>query len=323
MFFDQPIECLVNGYAGQEYLIENKKSGPAKHLLVIGAGPAGCEFAIRAAERGHSVTLWEQNDTIGGQLKLVSVPPSKHEFNNLSAYYTTMLKKTGVEVLLGKTATVESVQSAGFDAIIFATGVTTNSISLPGESTIPICTANDILAGTVMAGRNVVMIGGGSVGCETAAYLAHEGSISENQLYFMMSQQSESQDKITGMVNSTRRNISIVDIAKIGAGFDPGCGWPVLNDLKRIGVKQYPFTQVVYVTNQSMIIDTTNKKTGEVRRIELPCDTIVLAVGSKSDAKLYDALKDGPMPVYNIGDSAQVGKIISAIRQADELALEF
>lgn len=322
MFFDQPIECLVNSIAGREYMLEEKKPVSAKNLLVIGGGPGGCEFAIRAAERGHKVTLWERESAIGGQLNIVAVPPSKHEFSNLIRYFNAMLKKHRVDVVLNKEATAEDIKNSGFDAVILATGATTNRIALPC-SKIPVYTAMEILEQNVIAGRNVVMVGGGAVGCETADYLAHEGSISEEQLYFMMSQQSESMEKITDMLNSSRRNISIVDIAKIGAGFDPGCGWPVLNDMKRLGIKQYPLSKILDVTDDKVIIEVTDKKTSDLKRVEIPCDTIVIAVGFKSDNALYEALKDCGLPVYNIGDSAKVGKVIHAIRQADDLAINF
>lgn len=323
MFFDKPIECLVNGYAGREYLFLDKEPKQTNKLLVVGAGAAGCEFAIRAAQRGHSVILWERSDFIGGQLKLVAAPPSKNEFNNLPRYFGAMLKKAGVVVLLNKEATAREIETSNFDEVILATGVTPSKLQLPGDGRIPMYTAVDILDGKYMAGRNVVLIGGGSVGCETATYLTHEGSLSEKQLYFMLSQKSEKVNMILDMLNTSRRNVSIVDIAKIGAGFDPGCGWPVMKDLRRLGVKQYSLSKVLDIRDEKVFIETTNKKTREVSNVEIPCDTIIMAVGSKSNTALYDELKNGSKHIHNIGDSSKVGKILDAIRQADDLAMEF
>jgi len=323
MFFDKPIECLVNGYAGREYLFVDKEPIASKKLLVVGAGPAGCEFAVRAAERGHHVTLWEKEETIGGQLHMVAVPPSKREFTNLIEYFETMLNKHGVEVILNKKVTAADIRTSDFDAVVLATGVTPSQIPLPGDGSIPVYTAIDVLASNVIAGKDVVLVGGGSVGCETAEYLAHEASLSEQQLYFMMSQQSEVLEKITSMINTSIRNISIVDIAKIGAGFDPGCGWPVMKDLKRMGVRQYPFSKIVNIADGKFYIETTDKKTGTVSNAEIRCDTVIMAVGSKSDNRIYDELLGCQKPIYNIGDSYEVGKVINAIRQADDLAMEF
>ena len=323
MFFDQPIECLVNGYAGREYLFTDKEMINPQKLLVVGAGPAGCEFAIRAAERGHQVTLWEKEDIIGGQLPMVVAPPSKREFGNLARYFETMLYKKGVDVVLGKTATALEIQNADFDAIILATGIIPSHIPLPEDGSIPIYSALDILAGKMVAGRDVVMVGGGAIGCETAQYLAHNGSISEEQLYFMMSQQSEEIETITAMLNSSRRHVSIIDIVKIGSGFDPGCGWPVMKDLKRMGVKQYSFAKINIIKEGKIYITVTDKKTKEVSEVEIPCDTIIMAVGSKPNNALYEELKNSSIPIYNIGDSTKAGKVLDAIRQADDLAMKF
>lgn len=320
VFNNEPMECLVNGFAGREALLKEDKVAVPKQLLVIGGGPAGCEFAYRAAARGHNVTLWEKSAAIGGQLDLVAAPPAKEEFRNLPVFYQAMLEKYGVHVELEREATAKAVEQGGFDAVILATGSTPKEMQLPGS--IPVCTAADILRKKEIAGRNVVILGGGTVGCETAAYLAQEGALSPEKLYFMETQQSESPEKISQLLNHTRRNITLVARGKIGANFDFGCAWPLMKDLRRLGVRQLPRTQLVTVTDREVVVAITDRKTGEVKEERLPCDTIVTAVGSVSDDALYQALKDGPVPVYCIGDAREVGKITGAIRQADDLAME-
>ena len=327
-FFGKPVECLINGEAGREYLVKDIKPERLKNILVVGAGPGGCEFAIKAASLGHKVTIWEKENQIGGQLHLVAVPPAKGEFKNLVPYYETMLKKYNVEVVLGKEATADEIAQAGFDEVVIATGVVSKTIPLPleCEKEPMIVTAAQVLSDEVIAGKNVVIVGGGSVGCETAQTLAHRGSINAEQLYFLMSQKAESVEKIQGMLNSSDRNVAIVEIAKsIGAGFDPGTGWPVFLDLNRLGVKQYALSKIVKVTDEVVIIDKTNidKETKEetVERIEIPYDTIVLAVGSSSNGKLYEELKEKMDNIHLLGDAKQVGKIIDAVREADELAI--
>lgn len=88
-----------------------------------------------------------------------------------------MLKKTGVKVVLNKEATIEGIEKENFHEVVVATGSIPSSISLPGDGNISVVTFSEILEGKEMAGRNVVVIGGSSVGCETAAYLAHEASL--------------------------------------------------------------------------------------------------------------------------------------------------
>lgn len=320
VFNNEPMECLINGFAGQEALLKEDAVTAPQKLLVIGGGPAGCEFAYRAAARGHNVTLWEKGTSLGGQLDLVAAPPAKEEFRHLPAFFQAMLEKYGVLVELGQEATVEAIQQGGFDGVILATGSTPKQVPLPGS--IPVCTAADILRKREIAGRNVVILGGGTVGCETAAYLAQEGALSAEKLYFMETQQAESPERIGQLLNRSRRNITLVARGKIGANFDFGCAWPLMKDLRRLGVRQLPRTQITDITDREVVVTVTDRKTGHGKEERLPCDTIVTAVGSVPDDALYQALKDGPIPVYCIGDAKEVGKITGAIRQADDLAMQ-
>ncbi len=321
-FFAQPVECLVNGDCGLEYQRKDTlKPAAAKKLLVIGGGPCGCEFAVKASELGHDVTLWEKEAAIGGQLHVVFAPPGKHEFANLIKYYETMLKKHHVKTAVNKTVVEADIVAGGFDAVcVLATGVTPKEIILPGAQAATVVNAVDVLAGRVIPGKNVVIVGGGSVGCETAQYMAHRGSLSPEQLFFLSVQKAETPEKIQSMLNSSDRNVTIVEIQKsIGAGFEPGTGWPVLKDLKRLGITQHTLSKITEITSESVIIEKTKDNT--IETIKILCDTIVLAVGSNSNTELYETLKGKIDNVFVIGDSKKVGKIFDAIRDANAMAL--
>lgn len=321
-FFNKPVECLVNGEAGVEYQLTKAEKVTPKNVLVVGGGPAGCEFAIRAAGLGHKVTLWEKNEDLGGQLPLVATPPAKGEFKTLIPYYHAMLKKNGVTVVLGKEATVAEIVAGGFDAVVTATGVTPKTLDLPVvEAGIPVVTAAQVLGQEYMPGKNVVIVGGGSVGCETAEYLARQGTISPEQLYFLMSLKAETIDVLEHLINTSDRQVSIVEMmGKIGTGFDLGTGWPVLNELKRLGVASYTNARIKAVTADTVQVVALDKKAGKEVDVDIPCDTIVVAIGSHSNDALYQALQGKVQNLYNIGDSAKVGKVLDAIHQADELA---
>ena len=335
-FFAEPVECLVNGFAGREYELKKHRAKDPKVILVLGAGVAGCEFAVQAALCGHDVTLWEKSGHIGGQVLMAAAPHSKREFMNIVSYYSAALRKLNINLVLNKNASADEIKTAGFDVIVTATGNTPNSISLPGNSNIPVYSAFDILGGKVIAGKNVVVVGGAAVGCECADYLAYEAALSPEEVYFMLSQRSEETDKVLSLLDKTRRNVSIVDIAKIGTGFEQGTAWPLMKELSRFGVKQYSFAKSLNVTDSTVEIEASEPKSREqkareretglvepdkVLNISIPCDTIVVAAGSVPNNKLYEALKaDFPNDIYNIGDSSQIGKVSDAIAQAIELA---
>jgi len=320
-FFGKSVECLVNGLAGQEYLYKNKFNKISKNILVIGAGPAGCEFSIAASEVGHKVTLWEKKCSIGGHLPVVASPPSKKEFKNLMSYYTTMLKKYRVTVVMNKLSIIEEIIDGGFDEVVIATGSVSKKFEIDlSNSKIEIVSANDILSGKEIAGKNAVVIGGGSVGCETAQYLAREGSISAEELFFLSSQNAEPQQRIDSFLNSTDRNISIIEMQnKIGMGFSMGTSWPILKDLKRLGVKSYTLSKIKEIKTNSIIIEILNED--DVQYIEILCDTLIPAIGYNSENDLYEKIKDKKINVNIIGDAEVVGKIMDAIKSAHKLAM--
>ena len=333
-FFAEPVECLVNGYAGKEYRLKRHHTSDPKAILVLGAGVAGCEFAVQAALKGHNVTVWEKAGRIGGQLHLAAAPHAKREFLNLVTYYTAAFKKLGIELVLNRNASIDEIKTSGFDILVMATGNTPKMITLPGSGKIPVYTAYDILSGKVIAGKNVVIVGGGAVGCECADYLACEAALSPEEIYFMLSQRSETTEKVLSMLDMTRRNVTIADIVKIGTGFEQGTAWPLMKELTRFGVKQYPFAKILEVTDTSVELEALEQKTREQKakeretgvvepekqiKVSLPCDTIVIAAGAVPNNSLFEALKDDCNEIYNIGDSLCPGKVSDAIAQAIEL----
>lgn len=320
-WFAKPVACLVNADAGHEAEMKGTPAQQKKKLLVVGAGPAGMEFAWRAAARGHQVTIWEKSQRLGGQLHMVATPPGKHDFLDLIPYYETMLKKYGVQVVTGQEATPENIERAGFDEVVVATGAQPRVIDIAdNKGNIPVVTAFDVLNRQVIPGKHVIIVGGGAIGCETAQFLAQQGALDAEKLFFLTIHKAETPEYIDQMVNHSVRTINIVEIApKVGSGFDPGCSWPVLKDLKRLQVGQYTNAHIVCTSESAAVVDYTDKE-GAAHRVELPCDTIVLSVGSLSDNKLFEQLKNGKRPVHLIGDGQKVGRVLDAVRQAADLA---
>ncbi|MDR1132399.1 MAG: FAD-dependent oxidoreductase [Oscillospiraceae bacterium] len=320
-FFGKPVECLVNGEAGREYRLRDLTGTGPKRILVVGAGPAGCTFAAEAAERGHQVTLWEKSRRIGGQLEIVAAPPGKDEFTRLADYYRVILESRGVRPELGKEARAEDILVSGFDAVVLATGSSPRALPLPeqNDGSVPVVSAWHVLERRVIPGKNVVIVGGGSVGCETAQYLAHQGSISPEQLYFLMLNKAEDPEKIAQLLYSTNYTLSLLEITdRMGANFEAGTAWPVFADLKRFGVRQLTSASVHGIENKTLIVRQQLPEGEFTHRI--PCDTLVAAVGSRPENGLYAALAGKIRLLHVIGDAKQAGKISDAVTAAVDLA---
>lgn len=166
-----------------------------KTVWVIGGGVAGCEAAVRAASRGHRVTLFEKDDALGGQWRAACVPVSKSDFAEVIHRHEVLLKKYGVDVHLNHEVTAEEILSARPDAVIAAVGSEPAVPSIEGLESSGAVTARDVLLGkveiinntqektdrvvhavTTAGGGRIVVIGGGLVGLETAEHLALHGN---------------------------------------------------------------------------------------------------------------------------------------------------
>ena len=173
----EPIQCLVNPRTVKEYqcdlsvLPEERR----KKVVIAGGGMSGCEVAITAAMKGHDVTIYEKSDRIGGQWLLAAVPPFKQDFTTLITWQRTQLEKLGVKVVYNTEYTAKLAEAERPDVVIIATGSREKMLMLPGLDGENVHKAQDVLSGKcTLRGKNVVVIGGGSVGVETAAFMAQD-----------------------------------------------------------------------------------------------------------------------------------------------------
>ncbi len=306
-FFEKPVRCLSNGLAGREYLFPFKPAEKPKKLLVIGGGPAGCEFAIRAASRGHGVTLWERSDHLGGLLSLAEKLPARSEFGELIAWQGRELERLGVDVCLNTAATEEAVLGGGFDEVIFANGRSYKPASVPvSEGAVPVYTAEPYISEDPVLGPRVAVIGGSFVGLECARKLVMDAAMGPDVLFYLMRYGVEDAETLGKMLRDSARTVAVFEkLPKTGAGYEPGIAWPVLGDLGRYGVQINKSTEVLEITGGGVV--TADGL--------WPCDAVVMAVGTVEDNKLFEALKE-KLPCRRIGNAAALGRAISAIEQA-------
>lgn len=248
-----------------------------KHVVVIGAGVAGVEAARIAAIRGHKVDIFDKANEVGGQMNLASIPPFKQHLALMKPYLERQLEITGVNVHLGEEVTKEDILAMKPDAVVCATGVNPAVIKFNGsQRTIQ---AVDVLAGKP-TGKKVVVIGGGSIGCETAEFLAKQG-----------------------------KKVAIIEMQKeLASNTGKTAQTILLGHLKGNGVQMLTECVVDKITADKVFYKDAN---GVITNV--PADSVVLAIGNRPNTSLYDELKDELAEIYNIGDSNGGGIIPNAV----------
>ncbi|WP_407309209.1 FAD-dependent oxidoreductase [Desulfosporosinus sp. SB140] len=312
----KPVACLVNAEAGREVELGSLEptSSPQK-LLVIGAGVSGLEYARVAALRGHMVTIWEEQQEPGGQLTLAAAPPGRKDFLYLGKYLEKACLQLGVTIHYGITATPESiitaVEEGVFDKVVVATGSYPIIPSIPNQGTIKILQAWNVLKGHEKTGSNILIVGGGAVGVETALYLAEASTLDNETLRFLMLEHAESEKELYRLLTQGNKKITILEMAKgIGRDIGPSTRWSMLADLKRYGVKCLDETKVAEVSSDGVLVE------GAGGQNLLPADTVIFAIGSRSRNELYLALEGRVKELIIIGDAVNPRKALDAIHNA-------
>ncbi len=302
-FFEKPIRCLANGLAGREWELREEPAAAPKRLLVVGGGPAGMECALRAARRGHDVTLWEKNDRLGGQMALFSALPARSAFGELLAWYGRELDAAGVTVVLGKTADAAAVAAGGFDECVLAHGRGYKGLPAPvRDGAVPVYTMLDCFLKKPILPRRVAVLGGSFVGLELARALLLDASMSPEDLFYRMRYGVEPDAALHAMLDVSDRQVAVFEKNRLGAGYEPGIAWPTLGDLKRFGAVLRPNTTVTAITAEGV----------ETAEGVWPCDAVVVCPGTEPDDSLQSAL-DGVLPCHVIGNAARLGRVLEAV----------
>lgn len=310
LFKMKAVECLCNPRAGYELKTGAVKAQSPLDLLVVGGGAAGMSAALAAAEAGHRVTLCEQSDRLGGQLHLAGAPPGREEFLGLAGDLTRQVTAAEVHVILNRTVDEDVLEELRPEAVVLATGGTPVLPAIPGADRPHVVQAWDVLAGRAPAGKRVVIIGGGAVGVETALALAEEGTLSGETLKFLLVHGAESPQDLLELAVRGNREIVLVEMLKeVGGNFGKTTRWGMMQDVKRFGVRALTTARVLEITPKGIRLE----REGTVE--EIPAETVVLAVGTRSHNPLKDLLAKKGIPFRTAGDADRVALAFDAVHQ--------
>jgi NADPH-dependent 2,4-dienoyl-CoA reductase/sulfur reductase-like enzyme len=281
--------CNNNPELGRELEWDLTVVAQPKEVWVIGGGVAGMEAASLAAQRGHRVTLFEQDAELGGQIHAAASPPHKRELLNAISNRLPLLRKYDVDVRLQTRVTAEMVREGQPDAVILATGAQPQRPPIPGADRPEVVQAKDVLTGKAFVGPKVAVLGAGMVGSETAEYLGDH-----------------------------RREVTLIEMLDTIAADMPRIPRPyMLHRLGQFGVECITGAKAEAITDDGVLVN----RDGAMELLE-GFSNIVLATGSKSTDGLVEQLDGVVAELYVVGDARQVARISDATSQAAEAALK-
>lgn len=303
-----PVECLCNPRAGHEAQSVAVPADKPKTIMVVGGGPAGMSAAAAAAEQGHSVTLYEKEKALGGQLPLAAAPPGRQEFSNLAQDLAAQLTANRVTVVLNKEINASFIRQEQPDLVILATGGRPITPPIPGADKPHVVQAWDVLNGSAVTGPCVAVVGGGAVGVETALFLAEKGTLTSDMVKFLLINEAEPVEEIRRLALTGTKQVHLYEMTdKIGAGIGKTTKWTMMQDLGRHGVQTATHATVVEITDTGLKIRTGDQVS------EIEADSVVLAAGTRSFNPLEEALKEMGISCVTCGDAKTVGLAFDAV----------
>ena len=294
-------------------------------VAIIGAGPAGLAFAVNAAARGHSVTLFDAQQEIGGQFNIAKQIPGKEEFYETLRYYRRMLDLHGVNLQLGQQVTADRLLD--FDETILATGIAPRMPEIAGITHPKVMSYLDVLRDKAPVGQSVAIIGCGGIGFDTAMYLSQPGvATSQNIDAFCEEWGIDTTLQSAGGLRpegpqrekSPRRIVMLQRKAgKPGDGLGKTTGWIHRATLLARGVNMIPGVSYQKIDDEGLHVTIG----GEIRI--LPVDQVIICAGQEPKRELADPLRAAGKVVHQIGgcDVAMELDARRAIAQGTRLGL--
>lgn len=325
-FVNKHVSCLLNPRAGRETELVLLPTRRKKTLAVVGAGPAGLSAALNLAQRGHTVTLFEARDDIGGQFGIAQRIPGKEEFAETIRYYRRQLDLAGVDVRLGTRVTAADLIASGYDEVVLATGVTPRVPNIPGVDHPKVLSYAEVVRDRKPVGRTVAVIGAGGIGVDVSEFLTHEHSPTLDLKEWKQELGVTDPESAPGALTTPRPSPSPREVyllqrkpGRIGAGLAKTTGWVHRAALKAKGVHELSGVNYERIDDAGLHI-TFGEKHERPRTLDV--DTVVICAGQESVRDLVDELTVAGVTTHIIGGADVAAELDAkrAIEQGTRLA---
>ena len=318
VFEGKMTSCLVNPRACHETELSILPTQQPKNIAVIGAGPAGLAAAKTAAERGHSVTLFDSSDELGGQFNIAKQVPGKEEFYETIRYFKRQLELHNVTVKLNTRVSASDLNDSDFDDVIVATGIEPRTPPIEGIDHAKVMTYIEVIKEHKPVGKKVAVIGAGGIGFDVSEFLSHSGESTSLSIPAFMKEWGidmtfSSRGGIEGMKAQpapSPREIFLLQrkTTKVGAGLGKTTGWAHRVGLLNKGVSMIAGCEYLKIDDQGIHI----KVNDEVQVLDV--DNVIICAGQEPLRELVEGLTK---PYHLIG-GADVAAELDAKRAIDQ-----
>lgn len=308
VFSGRPVFCVGNARAGFEGQRQVSISDSPKKVMIVGAGASGLEAAVTAANCGHKVEVYEKDSDIGGQLWIAGAPPHKQEILEFIRYYRAQIKKHQIPLHLNTAVNADFVRQQNPDYIILAEGAEPSLPQIDGHDDPCVYAAWQVLKENPALGKSVAVIGGGSVGLETALFIAAKGTLKPETLHFLFAYEAISPERLRQLMFRGSSQVTVFEkLPRIGQDIGKSTRWIVFDNLKRFKIAVKTGAKV------TSIRDGNVKFEKEDRTQQIQFDNVILASGAQSVPGLSTEIKKLGIPFATVGDGMRLGKLNDAI----------